>query len=277
MEAIMLNLLRYEVQSRWMGILGWGIGMGLFGSMYIGIWPEMSALVEDFGDLSIYEAMAIDMATFAGFIASVVVQYVPLLVAIYAIIASTGTLAGEEDRGTLELLLATPLKRWQIVTVKALALAIASLVIVILTGIGDAITLTIVKQTVEVDVSAGQLVWAVVSTWPLLLATMMIGLFLGAYLPNRMTAAIGVTFIFVASYFLKLLTGMVDFLDFLKPFSLFSHINTTGTLFTDGIDVGGTALLLVLAAVFFGLAVAAFQRRNVTVHAWPWQRAQAPT
>ena len=92
----MLTLFWHELRSRLGTILGWGIGLGLFGALYIGVWPEAGEAMQEIGDLAIYQAMGIDMTSFAGYIASVVVQYVPLILGIYAIIASTGTLVGEE-------------------------------------------------------------------------------------------------------------------------------------------------------------------------------------
>ncbi len=270
----MLNLLKHEIQSRWGAILGWGIGLSLFGSMYIGIWPEMGDQLGDLTDLSIYEGMGIDMGSFAGYIASVVVQYIPLLLSIYAITASTGTLAGEEDKGTLELLMSTPLKRWEIVSVKAVAIAVVVLLIVILAGIGDAIVLALIRTSVEVDVTPMQLFTTILNSWPIMMAVLMMGLFFGAYLPNRRTAIIAVTTIFVASFFLKVTAGLVEALDFVRYISLFNYFDTTAEVFSEGVKATDVAILLTVAVVFFVLALLSFQRRNVTVGAWFWQKAQ---
>lgn len=268
----MLNLLKYEITSRWVAVLGWGIGMALFGSMYIGIWPEMSAQIGDLADLSIYETFAIDMGTFGGYIASVVVQYIPLLVGVYAIVASTGTLAGEEDRGTLELLLATPLPRWQIVTVKAIAISVVALLIVIIAGIGDALTLSAVRSSVETDVTPLQFFGVVLNSWPITFAFMMMGLFFGAYLPNRRVAVSVLATIFIASYFVKILASLVDSMEFIKYVSLFNYFDTSADVFDVGVQASDVLILLMVGLACFGLAVVSFQRRNVTVNAWPWQR-----
>lgn len=270
----MLNLLKHEIQSRWGAILGWGIGLSLFGSMYIGIWPEMGEQLGDLQNLSIYEGMGFDMGSFAGYMSSVVVQYIPLLLSIYAITVSTGTLAGEEDKGTLELLMSTPLKRWEIVSVKAIAISVVGLLIVIVAGIGDVIALVLVRTSIEVDVTPMQLFTTILNSWPITLAVLMMGLFFGAYLPNRRTALIVVTTIFVASYFLKVTAGLVESLDFLRHFSLFNYFDTTANVFSEGVKATDVAILLTVAGVFFVLTLLSFQRRNVTVGAWFWQKAQ---
>ena len=95
----------------------------------------------------------------------------------------------------------------------------------------------------------------------------------GAYLPSRRTAALVTTVIFIANYFGENLAGFVESLDALKPLSLFSYFDSSATVFTEGVKAGDVGVLLGVAALFFGLALLGFQRRNVTVGAWPWQRS----
>jgi len=270
----MLNLLKHELQSRWGAIVGWGIGLALFGAMYIAIYPEAGEQMAALADLSIYQATGLDLGSFEGFIASTVVQYVAIFLGIYVIITSTGTLAGEEDSGTLELVLTMPLHRWQIVSMKAIAIAVASFLMVVIAGVGDVVVLNAIRSAVEVDVTSMQLFIAILNGWPITLAFMMMGLFLGAYLPTRRTAAVAMTVIFVSSYFGGILAGFVESLDAIRPLSLFYYFDTSASVFKDGVQAGDVLFLLGVAALFFGLAVLSFQRRDVTVGAWPWQRAR---
>ena len=52
----------------------------------------------------------------------------PILLGVYMMTAATGTMGGEDDNGTLELVVAMPLPRWQIVMMKAIALIVVSFV-----------------------------------------------------------------------------------------------------------------------------------------------------
>ena len=269
----MFSLLVHEIRTRLGAIVGWGIGLTAFGAMYIAIFPQVAEQITSMGDFSVYRAMGMEMNSFEGYIASVVILFVPLLLGVYAIITSTKTLAGEEDSGTLELLLAMPLSRGQIASVKAAAIAIVMAAILVLAGLGNALVLIPIKQTVEVGVGSMQLLLAVLSAWPLVMAFAMIGLFLGAFLPSRRLAATTTTVLFVASYFAENISEMVASLEPLKPFSLFSYFDSTAAIFTDGpifVDLG---LLVGIALVFFVLTLLSFARRNVTAGAWPWQRA----
>jgi ABC-2 type transport system permease protein len=270
----MLSLLKHELQSRWGAVVGWGIGLTLFGAMYTAIFPEMGEQMAGLADLSIYQAMGIELGSFEGWIGSTVVLFVPILLGIYAIITSTQALAGEEDSGTLELVLAMPLHRWQIVSMKAVAIVVATFLILVIAGSGNALVLNWIKGTVDVNVTPAQLFIAVLNGWPITLAFAMMGLFLGAFLPNRRTAALVLTVIFIASYFGENLAGYVESLDFIKPYSLFTYFDSSTGVFKDGVQAGDVGLLIGVAALFFVLALLSFQRRNVTVGAWPWQRAR---
>ncbi|MGA9533446.1 MAG: ABC transporter permease subunit [Anaerolineales bacterium] len=269
----MLSLLLHELRSRWLATLAWGAGLSLFGATYISLYPEVEAQLAELADLSVYQAMGFDMATFEGFIGSTVVLFVPVLLAIYVITTSTRTIAGEEEDGSLELLLASPLHRWQIVAAKALAIALSTFIVLLIVSVADGFFLRALSSTVEVDVTSTQLFVAVLNGWPLMIAIAMIALFLAAYLPTQRSAVMIVTVVFVASYFGENLTGMVDSLEAIKPYSLFTYFDTSVSVFQEGVQASDVAVLLGVAAVFFTLALLAFGRRNVTAAAWPWQRA----
>jgi ABC-2 type transport system permease protein len=271
----MLNLLRYEILSRRTSVLGWGIGLGLLSSMYIVVYPQFIDVMSSIGNIGIYRLLGVDLASFAGYIASVVFQFFPIILGVYMIMAGTGTIAGEDDNGTLELVVAMPLPRWQIVTMKALALALISLIALIIIGAINALSLGLVLQTVEADVTPAQLFVAYLSAWPLMLAVMAMSLFLGAFLPNRKIALAVMVGFYLISYLLQSLSALIPDLEGLKTLSIFSYVNTSATIFTEGPQITDIAVLLVLALIFFLLAVWTFQSRNVTVGQWPWRRAAA--
>jgi len=268
----MTNLLIYELKSRWIAILGWGVGLALVGSLYIFIYPDVAEQIAELADWGIYQAMGFEVSTFAGYLASSVVMFSPIFMGIYSILTSTHALAGEEDAGTLELLLATPLHRWQIVCTKAIAIIVSLFCILVIAGAGNGLSLLRIKEQVPVDVSYRQIFIAIVNGWPISTAFVMLGLFLGAFLPSRKAAAITLTVIFIASYLGENLANDVASLAPLKPYSLFSYFDSTVNVFQQGVRAKDVLVLLALAALFLVLALISFQRRNVSVGAWPWQQ-----
>ncbi|MGD9345714.1 MAG: ABC transporter permease subunit [Candidatus Aminicenantes bacterium] len=270
----MINLLIHEIRSRWIAILVWGFGLILYGGVYISIFDGMYEQMTVFKDLPIYKIVGMHLESVEGYIASVVLAYISVLVGIYCIVTSTSTLAGEEDSGTLELMVAMPLSRWQIMTAKAVALSFAVLLILIIAALGNAVLLEVIRFSTPINVTPFSLFIALVSSLPLAVGLITIGLFLGAILPNRRTAIVVMTVYFIASYFGENLAGVVNSLRPIGYFSLFNYYNTTATIFSNGPQLSDMMILLGIAAVFYALALICFRRRNITVGAWPWQRGK---
>jgi len=270
----MLNLLIHEVKSRWVAIVGWAVGLSVFGAIYLNIFPEVEEQLAALADLSVYQAFGFDMGTFEGFIGSTIVLFMPIWLGIYVIINSTKTLAGEEEDGTLELLLATPLHRWQIISAKMVAIGLTILVILVIVGTVNGLILREINTINPVDISFWQLVVAVLNAWPLIMVFVAMGLFLSALLPTRKMAVIILSGVFIANYLGENIANDVASLAAIKPFSLFSYFDSKSTVFTEGVQVLDVLILLGIASVFFGLALICFQRRNVTVGAWPWQNSK---
>jgi beta-exotoxin I transport system permease protein len=272
----MFNLLVHELKSRWKGVVGWGIGLTLFGAMYISVWPEAGAQMIGLADLSLYQALGFYMGSFEEYLGSVVILFLPILLGIYAIVTGTKAIAGEEEAGTLELLMARPLSRWQIVVTKAVAIGIAMIAILFLGALGDAAVLAGLKVNFETSLMPMSVFRALFTAWPIVMAFAMISLFLGAFMPSRRLATVIATLILIASYLGENIAGMVESLDGVKPFSLFTYYDSSAAVFTQGAATSDVLVLLGVAVVFFALALVSFQQRNVTVGAWPWQRGRIP-
>jgi ABC-2 type transport system permease protein len=273
----MLSLFRYELFSRWGAVLGWSVALGLYGVLILSLYPQFADKMSAIADIPFYKAMGIDFGSFEGFLASQLIVNIPLMLGIYVIMASTYTLAGEEDTGTLELLVTMPLKRWEIVTMKTFALVIVTLSIVSVAGICSAAMLVVLNNAIAVDVTPVQLFLVVLGCWPYTFAFLMMGLFFSAALPSRKTAVTFITVIFILNYIGELVANGVDWLEFIKPFLLSHYMDTTATIFTKGVDSKDVAVLMGVGTAFYVLTVISFQVRDITVGQWPWQRAKSRT
>jgi ABC-2 type transport system permease protein len=275
----MRRLLLQELRVRRGAIIGWGLGLCFFPVVYVGLYPSFADQMENFYeilDLPIYQALGISMASFEGYMASTVTNLVPVILAIYAVINGTGTLAGEEDNGRLEMIVALPIRRWQIVAVKALALGVALILILAITSAGAALTLLSILSQVDTNVTAADVYLSLLSAWPLVMAFGMISLFLGAFSPSRRIASVIATVVVIASYLGSNLTGMISSLQSIENLFLFHFYESTPEALESGQQLGNVLVLLCVALVAFGLAVFFFQTRNLTVGAWPWQRGRIP-
>jgi ABC-2 type transport system permease protein len=276
MEAKMVRLLWQEILFRRNAIIGWGIGLCFFPIVYIGIYPSVAEEMAGLADLEIYQAMGVNLGTFEDWTGSILLVFVPLLASIYGLINGTGTLAGEEEDGRLEMIITLPLPRWQIVTVKAIALSIATFIILLIVSLVSALVFVAIESQVETVMEATDLAIALMYTWPLIFAVSMISMFLAAFCSRRRTAAMIVTALLVISYFGSNLANTVSAIEPFEPLFLFSYLDSTANGLANGQEVSDLLVLLGVGLVAFILAVIFFQRRDITVGSWPWQRGRIP-
>lgn len=270
----MLRLIWVEVSKRRAAILGWGIGLAAYAALILAIAPELadqfSAL--DLGSLAIYQAMGV-----TGQIDSVVsllslyLPFMGLMAGIYAMIAGVNALAGEEEKGTLENVLAMPLPRWKVVVAKAVAISLALALVLLLTFAGFALVYLAVESQLDSDVTLVDLLVASAEAWPICFAFAMSGMLLGAYLPRRSIALLVGFVLLAAAYFINNLAGITEALEPVQTFSVFNYYSG-GSVLTDGVVVEDVLLLVAVGFVALLLTLIAFQRRDVTVGQWPWQR-----
>jgi ABC-2 type transport system permease protein len=271
----MFSLLLHEIRKHRGGIIGWTIGLGLYAVSYMAFYPSMPQefLEMDLQSIEIYQMFGdMSMATFEGYMASTIFNFLALLLGIFAVVNGTAALAGEEDSGTLELLVALPLPRWQVVLAKALGMGVAALIILALVGLGMAGMFLAIQNQMTATAAAADLLRLTLSYWPFTMAFLMIGLFLGAYLPTRRAAASAATVALLVSYFGHNLAGLFEQLEPLRPLSPFHYLNLSPNALVEGQATGDILVLLAITAVFLLLAIVCFQRRDITVSAWPWQR-----
>ncbi len=272
----MLSFLRYELTARRGAVIGWGLGLSGFVALYTVFYPYLPAEMKnmDLNNIPLYQSLgSMDMSTFGAYYASTVLNFLSLLAIIFALTNATATLAGEEDAGTLELLATLPLARWQVVVIKALALSIALLFVLAISGVAAALIVSTMQSLLDQDVLTPQRAFTLaLEAWPITFAHMMICLWLGAYLPTRRAAISAATTVVVLTFFANNLVPLVDALKPLKPLFLYQYYDRSMLSIAQG-SMGTADLLILLGvgAAFLGLAILAFDRRNLTTGAWPWQ------
>jgi len=270
----MFRLLVQELKFRRNTILGWGLGLCFFPLVYIGIYPSVAEEMAGFADLEIYAAMGMSIGTFADWIGSILIVLFPLVAAIFAIGNGTGTLAGEEEDGRLEMLVTLPIPRWQIVTAKALALTISSLLIYLIVGVASWLVFLGIESQIETVLSPLDMFSTVLASWPSVFAIGMIAMFLAAFTSSRRFATMIATAVLVISYFGSNLAASTPLIEPFEPFFLFTYLDGTGKAVVEGQQIGDILVLLGIGLGAFILALVFFQIRKLTVGAWPWQRGK---
>jgi beta-exotoxin I transport system permease protein len=202
-----------------------------------------------------------DVFSLAGAIALGYVHPISIiLVAIFAIGFTTSAVAGERQRGTLEVLLARPVSRRQVyLTLLATTLLFVGLVL-LASSIGSMIGASIAGVLGELHVERLPLLWLN----GVLLWGAIAGLGLAASVSfDRLTPALGITMaIVVVSYFLEVLGSLWPDAAGLQPYSLFHYLAARDVL-NGSATPAGFVLLAVVVAAAVGWALVVFPRRDL--------------
>lgn len=274
----MFKLFLYELRSRRNAILGWGLGIGAYLAMIIAMSPDLAPQFAnlDLSAIPIYRAFGLteDFLSLSSLV-SVYVSFLGMIIAVYGVIIGANALAGEEDEGTLENILTLPVSRVQIVLAKALAISVALWLVLGIAFLGHAAAFPSVKADLEGEISLWELFVSTMESWPLALFFAMLALFMGAYLPRRSQAmGVGLT-VLIGGYLFNNLAQQAGPLQDFRQYTPF-YYNLGGKVLTEGLNWGYMAILTGASLGLLGLAVLSFQRRDVTVGAWPWARWQRP-
>jgi ABC-2 type transport system permease protein len=274
MEAAMIRLIWQELKFRRSAMLGWGLGLSFFPIVYVGIYPQVADQMAGLADLEFYKAMGMSLGTFSDWIGSILVIFLPLVASIYMLINGTGTLVGEEEDGRLEMVVTLPMPRWQILKAKAIALTLSSFIIYLIVALVSVVVFQSIESQIVTDMTGRDVFFAVLSSWVLVFAVGMIAMFLAAFCANRRMAGVISAVILVVSYFGSNLAASTSALEPFEPFFLFTYLDASGKAVLQGQQAGDLLVLVGIGLVSFILALIFFERRNLTVGAWPWQRAK---
>jgi len=246
--------------QRWQ-IAGFGLALLLIAALDVSIWPAYRDQLQNFEVPPALQAFLGDMsiATGPGFLSAEFFSWIPILLIVYAILAGTGAIAGEESAGSMDLLLAQPVTRRSLVLQKTAAVCAGSALIVAIGYAGFALTIPFV----EIDVSLGDVAVASANMLPITLLFFALSLWFGAAAPSRAMAAGAAIGVVTAGYFLYTVANGVEALRGLRYASPFYYYGS-GTSLVKGINWPHVGLLLGLAVLFVAAALRAFERRDVS-------------
>jgi ABC-2 type transport system permease protein len=254
------------LRDQWKSVFWWGFGIGMFALMVVWLYPayggsQIMSIYEGMPDaLKAFFGETKLLAGFNGFLSLEFFSWVPLIVAVYAIGEGSFALVGEEEKGTMDLLLSYPVKRWQVVVEKAAAMLVNLFLIM---GQGY-LWFLISIPLVGVESDLGALALATLNTLPLLFVLGALSLFCSALLRSRGSAALVATVVLIVSYFLDSFGKLVDKLAPYRPASIYYYF-ANKTPLNGGMDWGGFFLLTGLGVLFVALALVAFQRKDLAV------------
>lgn len=265
----MITVLKHTLSRSRGAILGWGITLALLGMMFVPFYDTISANAAQFEsmlDLYPKEMIAFftssgtfNFTTPEGFLSIEYFSFMPLVLGVFAILAGSGMLAADEERGVLDLIVAQPISRSALFFGRFLAF-VASLITILAMGYAG-LMLATTYSTMDLDPVATLAPFA--SIFALLSFYAGLALLLSMVLPSRGTASMMAGIVLVASFFLSGLANLNDTLAKVEPFLPNTYYQSENWLAGLKVDwflgLLGVGLLLVL------LAWLAFLRRDIRV------------
>jgi ABC-2 type transport system permease protein len=185
---------------------------------------------------------------------------VPLLFLILAVGVGSNAIAGEEEKGTLDLLLANPVPRWRALVEKFGAMVVYTAALALVMWL----SMYLMALAVGMDIGAGKLASGVAATTLLALTFGTLALALGAASGNRGLSTGVAIALGLAAYILYTMSAAVKSMRdwrVLSPWYYYAGADPLG----NGLNLGHTAVLVALIVVFLGAALFAFQRRDLSV------------
>jgi ABC-2 type transport system permease protein len=254
------------LRERRRSLVWWALGLAALVALNVAFYPSVRddpALSEYAEDLpesvrALFAGGELDLASPVGYLNSQIFALTaPLVLLIFAIGAGAGAVAGEEERGTLELVLAHPVRRRDFVLQRFLALValVAALTVVLLA------TVAVGSWLVDLEIGFGRLVAASVSVGLLAALFAATALAAGAIWPGRARAIAVAAGLAVAAWIFDGLAQSVDALEPWRPLAPYYHALGQNPL-RDGVPWAGWALLVVATALVAGLGAIGLERRD---------------
>ncbi len=263
-------------------MLGWGIGLGVLGLILVPFYSSFQAQQERFIEmmksyppemLAFFGSDPVAIATPQGYLQYYLFSLLPLIVGLFALLAGSGLIAGDEEGGRLDLVLSHPLSRTNFFWGRAAGLAAAALVVVFLGWLGCVLPL----GASTLGVGAGQLA---LGFGPVLVQTLIYGalaLLLSQLLPSRGLAATATGLVLVVSYFSSSLAGLHEGLATIARLLPYEYYQGGEAL--SGLNGAWLAGLLGATALLALLAWWRFVRRDIRLAGeggwrlpWPLRR-----
>jgi ABC-2 type transport system permease protein len=250
-------------------ILGWGLSLAAICLLFTRFYHTIEAEKEQY--LKIMDAYpkelmaffgageAMEIFTPAGFLNLEFFSYMPIIIGIFAILAGSGMLAGDEENGIMDLVLAHPVSRSMLFVGRTLAFMVATLGIMVLTWIGFLIGM----PGSGMGLNALEIALPFISLFAILLLFGTLALVLSMLLPSRRMAAMTSGILMVASFFISALANLDKTLEKIAKISPMNYYQ--GGLAINGVKWSWVFGMLGISLIFVLISWWCFERRDIRV------------
>jgi ABC-2 type transport system permease protein len=249
------------------GIVVWAFALAGVGVLYAAFWPSMNnpqmrAALAAYPKELLDALGMTDITSPAGYLGATTYGILgPILVLVFASMMGTRAVAGDEESGRLEVLLAHPVSRWRIVVQRAAAMVVA-------------VAMAVAALFVVMLLAAGPAGFSSIGATNLAAASVQLGLLgsffgclalaVGAVTGSRAFAWGAVALVGVITYFANTLGPSIEAISWSPDLSPF-HYYSGGRPLLNGMQPGDAAVLAIAALVLVVVAVLGLRRRDIGV------------
>ncbi len=264
-----MNIFFRELRANLKSLIIWSVIIGLlvliatakFSAFYNN--PEMTKILDAMPP-AMLDAMSMrgfNLTTLVGFFGIMFIYYA-LMGAIAAAMWGSGIISKEEREKTVEFSLVLPVSRSRVVTAKALAALVMCILFVLITwGVSVASAQSYKPDKAFYDYLALEMQ----AMFALEMVFLAIGLLLGCAMKQYKRSGSTAVAIILVTYFMSIMAGMQEKLNFLKYFTPFKYFEA-GELFRSGqLNGAYLALSAAIIAVCVGAAYWMYNKRDLYI------------
>jgi ABC-2 type transport system permease protein len=267
-----VTLTGYALRRMRNQILAFGLGLAVWGGMYVFLFPVVQ---EAMGNVEYPQEILAAFGASGGDISDPRVFYdieffslAPSISAVFAVIAGTAALAGEESAGTMDFLAALPFTRRRLFEAKALAVAAGTVLVAAITSLAWIVPMPFAE--LAGDLTVRDLIGATFLQVPFLLLIGAIAMLLGAVAPSRSAAAAWTGAFVIAAYLLVAFASVTDRVESLRYASPYYYTDLPGIL-EKGLHLDHQVVLWTMIAACYAVGRRAYEGRELSSERWQWQ------
>jgi len=264
-----VNIFFRELKANFKSLLIWAVivilfnvvGFAKFTAYYEN--PELIEVINSMPPamLAAFNMNAFNLTTISGFF-GVMITFFGLLLAISAVMWGSDIISKEERDKTVEFSLTLPVRRSTIITAKTLAALVYSIALL---GITWGITLFSVRNYQPDGDFYNFLTLGMLALFIVQIVFLAVGIFLGCAMKQHKRASSTAVFLLLGTYFLSIISGMSENLEFLKYFSPFKYFDPVTLLHKSKIDMTFVWLSIGIIAVSMIGAYVTYSKRDLYI------------
>lgn len=264
-----MNIFYRELRSNFKSLLIWcgisflfiTIGFAKFSAYYEN--PELLAILDSMPPaiLAAFHMDAFNLTTISGFF-GVMFAYFGLLLSISAVMWGSDIISKEERDKTVEFALTLPVTRGKIITAKTAAAVVYSIALALITWGADLINATPYEPNSDFY---DFLALSMLALFLMQMIFLAVGIFIGSVMKNHKRSGSTAVAILLGTYFISIVYGLYEKLDFLKYFSPFTYFNPAVMLQEGKIEITYVWLSAGIVAVSLIGAYIAYSKRDLYI------------